>query len=99
MALAWILVALNIGMVGDVLLKKGGAWSLALGAALFFVTAFPTWKAYQFATFSSLTILWQSCYLVEGLIVGVCVFGDKITWSKAVAVVLALAAIMLTAKE
>ena len=93
--LALVLLALNVGMIGDVLLKKGGVLRLLAGAVLFLVTAFPTWKAYQSASFSSVTILWQSCYLTEGLIVGICVFGDPVTVRKCVAFVLALAAILL----
>lgn len=94
-SLAWLLIALNIGMVGDILLKQGGSLRLALGCILFFITAVPTWKAYQTATFSSVTILWQSCYLIEGLLLGFCFFGDQVTPKKFAAVILALLAVSL----
>lgn len=92
---ALIVLALNIGMLGDVLLKKGGPVCLLWGALCFLITAWPTWKAYQTASFSSVTILWQSFYLIEGLLLGFFVFGDAFTMRKFAAVVLALAAILL----
>jgi hypothetical protein len=98
-SLAWILLALNVGMIGDVLLKKGGVMRLIMGAFLFSLTAFPTWKAYQSASFSSVTIFWQSCYLIEGLILGFSIFGDAVTPRKLAAVVLALLAVALAGEQ
>jgi|ERR1017187_1782816 drug/metabolite transporter (DMT)-like permease len=94
-AFLWILLALNIGLTGDICLKKGGWMGLAVGCLLFTLTAFPTWKAYQGTSFSSLTILWQSMYLVLGLTVAKVVFGDRFTAKKWASIALALAAILL----
>jgi multidrug transporter EmrE-like cation transporter len=89
-------VALTVS--SDILLKESGGRGVKLlvGTLIYGSTALIVAAAFRRSGFSQLFVLWESLTVVGGLIVGFFLFKEPVTTARALAVVFAVCAIILT---
>jgi multidrug transporter EmrE-like cation transporter len=100
----WALIVLGamLTIVGDTYLKRSHGLDrlgdLGLGLCFYMLGCVPVIFAFKQADFSVVFIVWESVTLVIAIGIGRILFGEAVTLDRLLAVALAIAALILSAR-
>jgi multidrug transporter EmrE-like cation transporter len=100
--LGLMVVGVALTLAGDVFLKRSDGWSspkyLALGLLFYLLGCLPVAFMFKEMQFANVFIIWEAMTIALAMLLGYSIFGEPITRNKAIALLLTIAAVVLTYK-
>lgn len=98
-----LLIALGVGfsIIGDIFLKKSELTNytyVALGVLIYACGAIPVAFAFKKIEFGSVFMIWEAITVISAIIIASIVFKESFSFYKAIALVLAMAALYFSYK-
>jgi len=103
MKFVFLYSAIGLGILlttaADVFLKRSNGTNvqlIAIGLSLYALVALPVAFAFRLSTFGGLFLVWEGLYISGGLLTASIVFGEPLTTRRALALLLAILALVLS---
>lgn len=101
-ALVLTCIGVSLTLLGDVFIKRSGIWThpsfLIIGAVFYVGGCIPVAFLFRALEFGWVFILWESISVILAVAVGQFMFGENPSFTKMLAVALALCAVVLSWK-
>jgi len=94
-----VLGGVLLTVLADTFLKKSGGQNLGLlvlGLVLYASVAYPVALAFRLTDFGELFLIWEAATVIVGIAIATLVFRESLSFHRVVAVVLVVAALILS---
>lgn len=97
-----VVIGVSLTILADIFLKKSNFHHpgyFAVGILLYALVAAPVAMAFKMAEFGILFVIWELLAIISGTAVAIVIYKEALTPSKALALIFAVVAVLLTIRE
>lgn len=95
----YVALAVIVSTIADVYLKKFNADNptyLLWGVLLYASAAFPVALAFRIIDFSVMFFIWEALAIILGVVLGIAIFDETISWQKSAALIFSVLALVFS---